>query len=1076
MGSKGSQSTTQSYAPNPVTASFASNVAQNGQNLPGANAVPGLNIAGLTEYQNQAISGAAGLGQQNPANPYFTQGNQFIQNSAQPLSATAQPIYNSMVSGIMPQIQNVFGQQQQQNNANLVQSAGGIGADRIAVGQGNLANQQSLALGQTLSGLQGQAYQTAATQGQLQQGAGALSYAAGPAALQSQITGYGAENAAGTQQQQQQQNIYNSQFAQNQGQYQNPFQVLQAQDAGLSSLSGSLQGTTTNTYPGPSGLAQDVGLAEAGIGLLGAPFTGGASLAGIGTGLSQMASGKGSYGGNAITGMPSYGGGSPLYGDTYGGSASSPLPGLDPNEDYGWRGGRMNGRATGGAVNPYNVHQAYDDGGQVSNYDPLQGIRLMENETADMKGFADGGSPDDVDINTSGGPPTPWPTPQLPPQPLPQAQANPFGGVVDPTTGMPTPSIPPSALAPRPPVQPPSALPAYAGIQGGPQMGGGASTPFPLPPQPQPPPLPPTGPAPGPPLPIAPQGATQEQQPYQEQIPAPPQYAPLYQKYGQQYGVPPALLARQGAQESGFNPNASSGKANGISQFTPSTAQQYGVDVHSADSSINGQAHYMSDLLKKYEGNQGLALAAYNWGPTAVDKWRDSGADPSKMPTETKNYVQNITGRPIDQWNDPGAAPTESQTTSGQYPGQGAAQGNNPYSFSNGMTRIRIGDSPMSEDEATTSRLAASPWMALVKAGLGTLAASGQRDSHGLPMTAAGAIGKGGLEGVEQLNEQQKLAYAYNRMTPAEKARLQLTAQQQQFEQQKPFPMGQTVNPQTLMPMTTYGVMGPNGPVPVTGGAGMAANSGGGGGPPVPGSPYDPTSPVDQLAKQIADYKQAPISGYALMRGPGMAVMNRVHDFNGDYNAQFYTTSLGAQKAFTSGQDGRQVQSFSTAISHLDVLEKLATALQNGEVQSINAAKNLYQQQFGTPAPTNFDAAAALIRGEITKAVVGARGALGDREDVEKGLNRNMSAEQLYGVSQTYKGLMAGQLASYKRRYEFSTHAHNFNDMVSPEAQQQLGGVSQGDIPPEPGARKAPDGKWYVADPNNQGKYLRVDQ
>ena len=94
----------------------------------------------------------------------------------------------------------------------------------------------------------------------------------------------------------------------------------------------------------------------------------------------------------------------------------------------------------------------------------------------------------------------------------------------------------------------------------------------------------------------------------------------------QRYGVSSDLLQRQIQQESGGNPASTSPiGAAGVSQFMPQTAKQYGVDVRSIPSSVDGQARYMKDLLTRYNGNEGLALAAYNWGEGNVGslaQWR----------------------------------------------------------------------------------------------------------------------------------------------------------------------------------------------------------------------------------------------------------------------------------------------------------------------------------------------------------------------------------------------------------------------------------------------------------------------
>ncbi len=47
-------------------------------------------------------------------------------------------------------------------------------------------------------------------------------------------------------------------------------------------------------------------------------------------------------------------------------------------------------------------------------------------------------------------------------------------------------------------------------------------------------------------------------------------------------------------------------------------------------------------MFKKYNGDSTLALMGYNWGPGNVDGWIKSGADPAKVPTETKDYLQKV--------------------------------------------------------------------------------------------------------------------------------------------------------------------------------------------------------------------------------------------------------------------------------------------------------------------------------------------------------------------------------------------------------------------------------------------------
>lgn len=132
---------------------------------------------------------------------------------------------------------------------------------------------------------------------------------------------------------------------------------------------------------------------------------------------------------------------------------------------------------------------------------------------------------------------------------------------------------------------------------------------------------------------------------------APEQYRSAYADAGQKYGVDPTLLVRQGRQESGFDPNAvSPAGAQGISQFMPDTAKQYGIDPADPNQSIDAQGHMMADGEKQFGGNPGMALMAYNWGSGNVQKWLDSGADPANVPRETSDYVEKVSGKPVEAW------------------------------------------------------------------------------------------------------------------------------------------------------------------------------------------------------------------------------------------------------------------------------------------------------------------------------------------------------------------------------------------------------------------------------------------
>ncbi|WP_127533031.1 lytic transglycosylase domain-containing protein [Paenibacillus kobensis] len=129
----------------------------------------------------------------------------------------------------------------------------------------------------------------------------------------------------------------------------------------------------------------------------------------------------------------------------------------------------------------------------------------------------------------------------------------------------------------------------------------------------------------------------------------PSEYDGYIEAAAAKYGIDPNLVKAVIRTESSYDANAvSSAGAKGLMQLMDGTARSMGV-TNSFDpiQNIEGGTRYLSSLLNRYDGNEAVALAAYNAGPGRVDRLGASTNDQlyslyAGLPSETQRYVMKV--------------------------------------------------------------------------------------------------------------------------------------------------------------------------------------------------------------------------------------------------------------------------------------------------------------------------------------------------------------------------------------------------------------------------------------------------
>lgn len=134
---------------------------------------------------------------------------------------------------------------------------------------------------------------------------------------------------------------------------------------------------------------------------------------------------------------------------------------------------------------------------------------------------------------------------------------------------------------------------------------------------------------------VAPPPVAVEQKPV---TPPPADPKVLLRDAAARYVLPPAFVESVAKVESALKPDVVSPKgAIGVMQLMPATARSLAAGPNDTEQNIDAGTRLLRELLIKYDGDVAKALAAYNAGPAAVDRYQ--GIPPYR---ETQSYVDKV--------------------------------------------------------------------------------------------------------------------------------------------------------------------------------------------------------------------------------------------------------------------------------------------------------------------------------------------------------------------------------------------------------------------------------------------------
>lgn len=253
--------------------------------------------------------------------------------------------------------------------------------------------------------------------------------------------------------------------------------------------------------------------------------------------------------------------------------------------------------------------------------------------------------------------------------------------------------------------------------------------------------------------------------------------------------------------------------------------------------------------------------------------------------------------------------------------------------------------------------------------------------------------------------------------------------------------------------------------------------------------------------KAIAEGRQPYPGAFAMKQPYWQKVTEYLSQYEPNADANLYRTRYATQRDIATGKMGQNIASFNTALGHMHDLYKQIDGLGNFDTMPIlNGPINAVAGAVSGDAQARintFNATKQKVIEETTKAFKGTGGTVHDLETAERELSSSASPAALKATVRKYLDLMKSRIEALGDQYNRGMSAAQPRaaiSLLSPHSQKIVseleGGSGSGHAgnymvgspqpapPPQAapvdGAKQAPDGHWYLPDPQRPGKYLMV--